>query len=75
MKKIKRLFCLIILLTSSTTFAQQNTAITAEELLPMYRTWVKTLLFVIVLLSVALLIIGIKYYKLKQDRESKNSTK
>ena len=65
MKKL--ILFLSIIGFSSVVLAQQSTA-SSDELLVMYRTWVKALLFIVVLLSIALLVIGLKYVKLKQNQ-------
>lgn len=64
----KWILFLSIISVSSIALAQQSTKASSDELLVMYRTWVKALLFIVVLLSIALLVIGLKYVKLKQNQ-------
>jgi hypothetical protein len=66
----KWILFLSIISLSTVVLAEQTTKVSSDELLSMYRTWVKALLFLVVVLGVALLVIGLKYVKLKQNLPS-----
>ena len=71
MRKTQFLILFLLLLSPLFLFAQEaKTNLDAESLIPMYRTWVKMLFVVIVVLSLALLIVGLKFIKLKQETNS-----
>jgi|GEM_PF-5651368 len=65
----KWILFLSIISLSTVVLAEQTTKVSSDELLSMYRTWVKALLFIVVVLGVALLVIGLKYVKLKQNQQ------
>ncbi|MEO9257110.1 MAG: hypothetical protein ABI207_01940 [Crocinitomicaceae bacterium] len=64
----KWILFLSIISLSTVVLAQETTKVSSDELLSMYRTWVKALLFVVVLLSIGLLVLGLKYVKIKQNQ-------